>query len=441
MTRYSSWGGISVEPERITSPQSAGDMEPSDAPFLAFGNGRSYGDSGLPAGANITDMRGANRLLAFDTSAGIVRAEAGMLLSDLLNIIIPHGWFLPVTPGTRYVTLGGALANDVHGKNHHAAGTFGRFVKSFELVRSDGSRQTCSADINSGFYRATIGGMGLTGVVTWIELQLAAVASPDVVQETMRFDSLEGFFKATDDEDRNHEYSVAWIDSLARGRNLGRGGLMRGNHLDRQGKARAVKDPRIGVPFTPPVAMVNRLSLKAFNTAYYHLAMKPGTAEVGFEKFFYPLDGIANWNRLYGPAGLRQFQCVVPLQGAEDAVRTMLETSQAAGHGSFLTVLKRFGALASPGLISFPRAGVTLTLDFPYRGRKTDRLLARLDEITLAAGGAVNPYKDARMSREVFEASFPGWRAITPYMDPNAESLFSRRIGLTGVRGLEKSAA
>lgn len=433
--RFTSWGGLSATPNTVRTPADSAIAHAGTQPWLAVGQGRSYGDTGLPGGPEAIDTSAMHKIIAFDRQAGILRAESGITLAAILDTIIPHGWFLPVTPGTRRVSLGGAVANDVHGKNHHGAGTFGRHVCALELLRSDGSRLVCTPAENADLFAATIGGMGLTGLIGWIEIALMRVASPHVRQTSIRFASLDEYFRDHAHADAGHEYSVAWIDSLARGKALGRGIVMFGDHADAaQDKMPAVGDatrkPALSIPFTPPFATITGLSLRAFNEFYYRKPLGKAGHTVDYKTFFYPLDGIEGWNRLYGPRGLRQFQCVIPSQAAADSVREMLCVSQQASHGSFLTVLKRFGAIPSPGILSFPREGYTLTLDFPYRGTTTDRLLAELDAITLQAGGAVNPYKDARMSRAVFEASFPGWTRFTPLMDPLAQSLFSKRIGL-----------
>ncbi|MDP4593619.1 MAG: FAD-binding oxidoreductase [Beijerinckiaceae bacterium] len=432
---FTSWGGLSSRPSVVLRPTSNEEADVPPDRYLAVGNGRSYGDTALPANGTAIDTRQMTKVLSFDRLSGVLRAEPGILLAQILDLVMEHGWFLPVTPGTRFVTLGGALANDVHGKNHHCTGTFGRHVRSFELLRSNGVRLVCTPKNNPDYFAATIGGMGLTGLVTWVEISLMRAASPHVMQTSTRFSNLDEYFERHADADGNHEYGVAWLDSLASGSNLGRGILMLGDHAEARpaempANGSSMRKPRLSIPFTPPLSMISPLTLRAFNAAYYNAPRKSGLEHVDYRKYFYPLDGIDGWNRLYGPRGLRQFQCVVPADNARDAVAAMLRLSQRARHGSFLTVLKKFGTIPSPGILSFPRPGFTLTLDFPYRGEKTDRLLGELDAITLAAGGAVNPYKDARMSREVFEASFPDWRGMLPFMDPQAQSLFSKRIGL-----------
>ncbi|WP_082659471.1 FAD-binding oxidoreductase [Aureimonas sp. AU40] len=399
--------------------------------MLPHGNGRSYGDSCLnDSGWLLTPAQSA-RIHGFDTETGLLDADAGVLLREVTERVVPQGWFLPVTPGTQFVTLGGALANDIHGKNHHRRGTFGRWVESFELERSDRGTLHCSVSENADLFRATIGGMGLTGFVTRLRLRLMRVGSASIVETTQRFNRLSDYFEQAEAADERHEYAVAWIDSLARGTSFGRGHLICGDHAaegDRTGRARP---PLATVPWTPPVSPLRGLGLRAFNELYFRKA-RPGTSRrtVPFDGFFYPLDRIGGWNRLYGPRGLHQHQSLVPTRHAAETVRALMETALEAGQGSFLTVLKRFGALQSPGLLSFPTEGYTLTLDFPHLGPRTERLLDRLDAIVVAAGGRVNPYKDARMPPATFAASFPRWRELEALRDPALLSDFWRRTAL-----------
>lgn len=396
-------------------------------PMLAHGNGRSYGDSCLNPGGTLLRTRGLDRFIGFDRDSGVLECEAGALLADILEVALPTGWFLPVTPGTRFVTVGGAIANDVHGKNHHHAGTFGRHVLGFELLRSDGTRLECTPRHNAGLFAATIGGLGLTGLVVRARLQLRRVPGPWLSVETQRFDGLADFF-ALSASHAGSEYSVAWVDCLARGANLGRGVFMHADHADAgDGRVPPAKPPR-PLPF-PPLPLVNRLSLRAMNEAYYRRA--PGTPtrrQAHYVPFFYPLDAIANWNRAYGPKGFVQYQCVVPPAQAEAATRELLERIARARRGSFLVVLKQFGDAASPGLLSFPRAGTTLALDFPMAGDGTLALLDELDTVVFAAGGALYPAKDARMGARAFEASFPRLPEFKDHLDPGFSSGFWRRV-------------
>jgi FAD/FMN-containing dehydrogenase len=427
----SSWGGLSADVADILAPTDAAKMTLPTFPFLPIGLGRSYGDTALPGDVAIS-LQHLNRILTFDPETGKIQAEAGISLAEILDHIMGQGWFLPVLPGTRFVTLGGAIANDIHGKNHHVAGTFGMHVSSLDLLRSDGTLHACSPSQNGELFAATIGGMGLTGVILRAEIQLMRVSSPAIQQERIRFGHLADFFALNEETGDSYDYSVAWLDSLASGKNLGRGVFLRGNHATKSTQQAKLKTTQIAFPFRPPVSLINRMTLKVFNALYRGLPWPARRSSiVEPESFFFPLDKISNWNRAYGLKGLRQFQCVIPKAIAPQVVRTLLETTQSAGHASFLTVLKMFGPARSPGILSFPREGATLTLDFPYRGAETDQLLAQLDEITLNAGGAVNPYKDARMSRQVFERSFPNWQSMIQHLDPNIGSQFSNRIGMT----------
>ncbi|WP_182084875.1 FAD-binding oxidoreductase [Aureimonas sp. ME7] len=399
--------------------------------LLPRGNGRSYGDTCLNDTGTLIDMRGPRRIHSFDRETGAIEVDAGVMLHEITRHVAPHGWFLPVTPGTQFVTLGGALANDVHGKNHHRRGTIGRWIEGFTLLRSDGTVLTCSRDENADMFAATIGGMGLTGIVTRVRLALMAVPSLTIRQRTVRLSNLADYFARAGDADDAYEYAVAWIDQLARGNSFGRGHLICGDHAgsgDRQGEARP---PVASVPWTPPISPLRGVALRAFNEVNFRkLRRAEVVTSVPFDSFFYPLDRVRDWNRLYGPNGLLQHQSAVPMENGYETVRALMECAVAAGQGSFLTVLKRFGDLDSPGTFSFPRPGYTLTLDFPHRGERTLKLMAELDRITIEAGGAVNPYKDARMSPETFEASFPNWRRLEAMRDPAIRSDFWARTAL-----------
>ncbi|HUM90212.1 MAG TPA: FAD-binding oxidoreductase [Candidatus Competibacter sp.] len=398
--------------------------------LLPYGNGRSYGDSCLNEGGALLHTRGLDRFIIFDPTTGVLRCEAGILLSEILELIVPQGWFLPVTPGTRFVTVGGAIANDVHGKNHHRAGTFGAWIRGFELLRSDGSRRRCSPTENPDWFAATVGGLGLTGLITWAEIQLRRIANPWIASETIRFGGLEEFFAVSAASDRDYEYTVAWLDCTSRGAALGRGLFMRGNHAPALCAARP-RSPvgRLTVPFTPPLSLVNHWSLKAFNTLYYHRQRAEITRSIThYAPFFYPLDSVLAWNRIYGRRGFLQYQCAIPHAHGPAAIRGMLEHITRSGMGSFLAVLKVFGEIPAVGQLSFPRPGVTLALDFPNQGTATFKLLDTLDSIVAVAGGAVYPAKDARMSGIRFRAFFPNWQRFNAYIDPRFSSSFWRRV-------------
>lgn len=396
---------------------------------LPRGNGRSYGDVCLDDGGTLLDARGLDRFIAFDPATGVLRCEAGVLLGAILDLFVPLGWFLPVVPGTRFVTVGGAIANDVHGKNHHAVGSFGCHVRGLELLRSDGTRRFCSPNENVDWFAASVGGLGLPGLMTWAELQLRRVPSAWFDTETRRFDKLDDFFELSEESAIRFEYTVAWVDCVARGKSLGRGVFSRGNHRDKPAGAKPPREGSLRVPATPPFSLVNGLSLRAFNWQHFHFAPKTlQRAPQHYQPWLFPLDGIRNWNRMYGPHGFLQYQCVLPPATSREGVRELLDRIAASGTGSFLAVLKQFGAIESPGLLSFPRPGTTLALDFANRGRGTFELLNRLDDTVAEAGGAVYPAKDARMSGEHFRQYFPVWRAFSDFIDPAFSSGFWRRV-------------
>jgi L-gulonolactone oxidase len=394
---------------------------------LAVGLRRSYGDSCLNSEGVVIDTRGLDRFIAFDELTGILRAEAGVSLSQVLRLAVPRGWFLPTTPGTRFVTLGGALANDVHGKNHHRAGSFGCYVRCFGLVRTDGFRGTVTPDGDPSLFAATIGGLGLTGVIDWIEIQLERIPSAFLEVEIVPFGNLDEFWALADESATHFEHTVAWIDAISRGAHFGRGVFSRANwrsggglkvHSDREWKR---------LPLETPPFLLNRFSVGVFNTLYC-MTNKAGRCAQHYAAFFYPLDGIQHWNRLYGQRGMYQYQCVVPPDSAHQAVHSLLKEITRSGQASFLAVLKTFGERVSPGLLSFPRLGATLALDFPNRGDDTLQLMSRLDAIVKGAGGALYPAKDGRINVEMFRRSFPKWEEFVRYGDKGLSSDFWRRV-------------
>jgi FAD/FMN-containing dehydrogenase len=424
-----SWGRHPRAEQRILAPgRSDQPVDAGGQRWLPYGNGRSYGDSCLNDGGALVHTRWLDNLLDFDASTGVLRCEAGVQLDHILSVLLPRGWFLPVTPGTRFVTVGGAIANDVHGKNHHRAGSFGEHLRGFELLRGDGTRLWCSRDGNADWFAATIGGLGLTGLVTRVELALRPVAGPWLDTENTRFGSLREFFDLSADANARREYTVAWIDCTARGAALGRGIFSSADHAapDPAPPVPAVR--RRALPVTPPISLVNKASVRAFNALNWRLPRKR-RALGHYVPFFYPLDAIDGWNRMYGPRGFLQYQCVVPPAVAEPAIADILARIQAAGAGSFLAVLKQFGDRPAPGLLSFPRAGTTLALDFPIdAGGRVFALLDGLDGVVADAGGAVYPAKDARMPGARFRQFFPAWERFQAFLDPHVSSSFWRRV-------------
>ena len=396
---------------------------PSGLTALPAGLARSYGDVGLNEDNALLVATGINRILAWNQQTGLIRCEAGLSLAQLLEFCVPRGWFPQVLPGTKFVTVGGAIANDIHGKNHHVAGTFGCHVPRFEIVRSDGTRAVCSADENADMYRATIGGMGLTGLLTWADIQLRPIISPQIAYMGTKFHGLNEFLALT--KASKSEYSMAWLDTAARGRNWARGIFMEGDHSAADDPLTTGKAARFPFPIDLPPGLLNRTTVGLFNFAFFHKQFgKHVNHFMHYDPFFFPLDAIHNWNRMYGSRGLLQFQCVVPA----DAMQAIIRVVTDAGLSSFLTVLKIFGDVRSPGIMSFPKPGWTLALDFPIRGDRTFELFDRLAYMTLEAGGRLYPAKDARMTSSQFQRFYPQWRDFAQFIDPNFSSSFWRRV-------------
>lgn len=417
-----------VKHERILDIRNRTAALPETGILLPFGNGRSYGDVCLNEAGTLLRTTCLDKFISFDPVSGVLACEAGVLLDEILEIIVSRGWFLAVTPGTRYITVGGGIANDVHGKNHHIAGTFGHHVRRLELLRSDGSRLLCSREENADWFAATVGGLGLTGLITWAELQLQPIANAFVRTQSRRFNCLAEFWDLNNDAEAHWPYTVSWIDCISSGRSLGRGILMQGRHATRMEPARDWRESRRRIPLDPPFSLVNSLSLRAFNFAYFHQPLPNGATTGHYVPFFYPLDAIQDWNRIYGRRGFFQYQCVLPSESSETGIAELLRRIVVSGSGSFLAVLKTFGTLPSVGMLSFPRAGATLALDFPNHGEKTLALFNELDAVVRDAGGALYPAKDARMPSGMFKHSFPRWSEFARYVDPRFSSGFWRRV-------------
>ncbi len=408
------------------------DFDAYTQPMLCYGLGRSYGDSCLNDKGILIDTSYLGRYISFDDQRGILRCEAGVSLADILKLIVPRGWFLPVTPGTKFVTVAGAIANDVHGKNHHRSGNFGCHVTCFELLRSNGERLLCSPEHNKEFFSATIGGMGLTGIILWAEFLLKKIANPYIDKESIKLTDLKEFFEVAADSDKKFEYTVAWIDCLAKGKKIGRGHFYRGNHAGPEITRKFRYKTEGFKPFVPldmPSILLNSLSMRAFNSTYYHSQAAKHTRKlVSYDPFFYPLDFLESWNRMYGKRGFLQYQCAVPPAQEHEVIKELLGRVSLAGAGSFLVVLKKFGEVASPGMMSFPMPGSTLAMDFPYKGEKTLILLDELDRVVQGCGGRVYPAKDARMSASSFQNYYPQWEKFSKYIDPKFSSSFWRRV-------------
>lgn len=430
--KISSWGRLSNFEHNVAqlhdSYQVASQLKAHN-PGIAYGMGRSYGDICLNPEGVLWKTTGLNHLINFNDETGVLICEAGVLLRDIQQLLVQHGWILPVTPGTQLITVGGAIANDVHGKNHHLLGSFGDHVKQIKLVRTDGTVIECSPDVLPEWFAATVGGMGLTGVITEVVIQLRKVSNAWIDTETIPFFQLEEFFSLSDNSEAGWEHAVSWIDCLSQKGGGLKGLFMRGNPAKLNINKPTPKSKKMTMPFIPPISLVNKLSLHPFNVFYFNLKKwQAGKEVVHYEPFFYPLDNLLEWNRMYGTKGFYQYQSVVPREVGYEAIQVMLKEISNSGEGSFLAVLKTFGNRNGLGMMSFPRPGVTLALDFPNRGYKTLKLLDRLDAIVREAKGRIYLAKDARMPRDLFEQGYPNLTKFLRFRDPGISSAMSRRL-------------
>jgi decaprenylphospho-beta-D-ribofuranose 2-oxidase len=447
MSVLTGWGRIDPTAARVAKPagltEVAGLLQDSPARgAIARGLGRSYNNAAQNDGGLVILMTQQNRITSLDRETGLVTCEAGVSLDQLMRTALPAGWFVPVSPGTRQVTIGGAIAADVHGKNHHRAGSFARHVRWFDLLLADGEERRVTPGTDPDLFWATAGGMGLTGVIGRAEVQLKKVETSRVTVETIRTADLDDTMACLADADNRHGYTVAWLDCLARGGHLGRSVVTNGDFAATSDLA--VKDRRDPLGFRPltrlrapavcPPGLINRYTVALANEAWYRKAPKRREGEIqSIGAFFHPLDGIENWNTVYGPGGFRQYQFVVPF-GAEAILRQILERISAARAPSFVTVLKRFGP-GDDGYLSFPIPGWTLALDFPARTPGLDGLLRLLDDQVVTAGGRVYLAKDSRLSADVLAEMYPrlpAFRKLRSEVDPAGRlvSDLSRRLGI-----------
>jgi len=400
---------------------------------LPRGMGRSYGDSCLNENGYLLFTKLLNKFINFSPVSGILQCESGVTIDEILQVFVPHGWFLPVTPGTKFVSVGGAIANDIHGKNHHQNASFGNHLIRFELARSDGTKIICSKEENVDWFKATIGGLGLTGIILWAEFSLKPIHGPYIDMESIKFNDLDEFFQISKESEPNYEYTVSWLDCMSSSYRI-RGIFMRGNHSpSREDNPTKVlhKNPCWKFfPFDAPSFFLSASTIKMFNFLYYHKQLKKSLkSRAHYEPFFYPLDNIRHWNRMYGKRGFLQWQCVLPRADQKESIRKILEEITKSKLGSFLAVLKEFGNLSSQGMLSFPMPGVTLALDFPIGGKQVFSLLDALDTMVIDFGGRLYPAKDARMASQTFHASFPELENFAKYIDPKLSSSFYRRVG------------
>ncbi|MFW1857059.1 FAD-binding protein [Acinetobacter defluvii] len=429
MTKIQAWGRLSnTEHDLINfnTPLEIRQNLVQYTPGLAQGMGRSYGDVGLNTQGYLWQTTGLNHFISFNLQTGVLHCEAGITLQDIHRTLIPQGWMLPVTPGTQMITVGGAISNDIHGKNHHALGSFGDHVLSIKLLRTDGEIIECSPQHNSTWFYAILGGIGLVGFILEAKLQLRSICGPWVQSEIIPYYNLEEFFSLADSSESDWEHTVSWIDCI--NSTTAKGLFIRGNLTEIHNKSEPKLNDKI-FPFTPPISLINKMSLPIFNFAYFHAnAFKKTQQITHYEPFFYPLDSLHEWNKMYGPRGFYQYQSVIPYDVGLDATEEMLKVIKKSGEGSFLAVLKTFGQRKSGGLLSFPRPGVTLALDFPNRGEKTLKLFNELDHIVYEAKGALYLAKDARMSQKMFEVGYPNIENFLRYRDLGITSSMSRRL-------------
>ena len=449
-TLLTGWGRTAPTAAVVVHPRSQAHAaqlfrDASPRGLIARGLGRAYGDAAQNGGGTVVSSARLDGAESSPSEEGLVTAGAGTSLDLLMQRFVPQGWTVPVSPGTRFVTVGGAIAADIHGKNHHRDGTFGAHVESLRLETPTGPRQV-SPTHDSELFWATTGGMGLTGVITAATIRLHPIASAWMCVDTERADSLDNMLEIMSRSDDVSQYTVAWLDGLVRGRRLGRGVLTRGDvaaadavpAAQRARHLRFVPVSRLVAPPRVPDHLPNSLSVRAFNEAWFRRAPRHESGRmVPFASFFHPLDGVRGWNRLYGASGFVQYQFVVPL-GAEAALRLVLQRLADARVPSFLTVLKRFGA-ANRGPLSFPLAGWTLALDIPARVPGLGALLDTLDEVVALAGGRVYLAKDSRLRPDMLSAMYPRlteWRAVRNAVDPERalQSDLNRRLDLTGQR-------
>jgi decaprenylphospho-beta-D-ribofuranose 2-oxidase len=408
--------------------------------LLGRGQGRAYGDAALNHNNLCLDFTPSDRFLGFDAQRGLLHAEAGVTLEQILNEFIPRGWFLHVTPGTKYPTLGGSVACDVHGKSHLS---FSHCVERLHMLLANGECVACSPREKPDLFWATFGGMGLTGLILSVELKLKPIETSYLRYEGIKVSNLEEIFRLYEESEES-PLTVAWIDCLAQGKSLGRSIMMRGDFArkaDLKTSARrrhplpVSHTPRITVPFDFPAISLNRLSVAAFNAVIYGKHPRHMETLMDYDAFFYPLDAILHWNRVYGKPGLVQYQFLIPPKQSFDGIKTLLEAISATGKASFLAVLKKFGTMKNQGLISFPTAGYFLALDFPVGNGDILKHMDHWDELVLKFGGRVYLAKDARMRAETFRAMYPRlpeWLRVKAKYDP--KNIFSsdmaRRLGL-----------
>ncbi len=427
---YTSWGNRGAVPHFATIPAN---MTQAHVIFeydssIVYGQGRSYGDVCLNTNGGLIDSRYLDRLLEYHEGARLITCQSGVVLKNLITFLETKKMFIPVSPGTANVTVGGMVANDVHGKNHHRVGSFGNHIQSLTLLKGDGSIEECSENINNELFRATIGGLGLTGMILTVTLKLKSVENNCIAIKSFKTKNIEHILALFDETDDEYEYTVAWLDMYSSPQ---KGIFNCGNHANGDIDCAAPVKSKT-VPVNAPNWLLNGVSSKLFNKLYYSKASLFEREVTSYQSFFYPLDGVEFWNRLYGRRGFYQYQFVVPYGSFLTVYMDILKFIKKFNQPSYLAVLKKFGDIKSIGMLSFPRAGYTLAMDFPDKGRATLKMFEAFDKLVMDAGGAVYPAKDARMNRNVFLQSFPAVTEFIKHKDERFCSDFWRRVNIDG---------
>ena len=428
MKNYNSWNNIPRSNKKRSVKNFNYQTLKDSKNYLPRGLGRSYGDVCLNDDGDLVLTEKFDKVLSFDEQNGLIECEAGISINQLLKIITPTGWFLPVVPGTSYVSLGGAIANDIHGKNHHKVGSFGNNLISFEILCSDGDILKCSKTENTNLFYATIGGLGLTGIIVNVKIQLIKVASNLIDVGSKRFFSLDEFFKLNNEYEELYDYTVSWVDFDIKNKGSIRGVYHYGNHSSNGYQ----KDSNFSItfPIKLPFSIVNNLTLKILNNFYFYANKDKNLKKQHYRSFFFPLDAIKNWNRAYGRKGFFQYQFVVPKRESKEVVGLVIDKLIKYKQKPALGVLKTFGEKQPLGMLSFPREGLTLAIDLQNKGTSTLELLNELDNVINSFNGRIYPAKDSRMSKETFLNNYTEYEKFKSYIDPKINSNFITRLGV-----------
>lgn len=440
-TKIAGWGNYPMVEAEVANPSSEEEifsLQSKLKNFIPQGASKSYGDASLAE--NVISSLNLNQTTRFDTENGIYTCQSGKMLNEVLDEIVPHGFFLPVTPGTKFITIGGAIGSDIHGKNHHKDGCFSEHLIHFKLVLADGTLRTCSRTENADLFHATCGGMGLTGFITEASFRLKPITTSKIINRTIKCANLTELVDALL-ANQDYTYSVSWVDYITSGKNMGRSLLYLGEHATESEVGEPTltdfKTPKpiIGLPFNFPSGSINPFTVKAFDELYYRKVLKQdSTAVVDIEPYFYPLDAVNNWNRIYGRKGFTQYQFVIPIEHAHHGLSEVMKEIVNSQTGSFIAVLKLFGE-QNECWLSFPKKGVTLTVDFGIKP-EVFQLLDRLDEMVAEMNGRLYLAKDARMKPEMFAKGYPNlgrFKKLLQDIDPEGKfrSLQSDRLGIS----------